>query len=254
MIWKQEHKNTTPSHAVLSYGHTPIFAVSGILRRGDERQYADAGFDGWMPKPIDMKRLMTYLAGAWDAAVESVAHMTISVSNLEDGCSTRVNTNSSTSPARAATRRTSPSPRDSCYARVSDLENAPLMSNQAETPRVPHGAEAVPEAARLVDTLNDDIAPEDIPGAGSRRPRHALSLGVTLHQEHRYGRQLPVPGDSNHGAEQPCQSVSFLYNSCCRIHTNVVEGMFGWMIACCFLRLSFQEKEERGITATGGEH
>lgn len=56
-----------PSHAVQSFGRTPIFAVSGMLRRGDEQLYIDAGFNGWMPKPINMKWLGKCLGGAWDA-------------------------------------------------------------------------------------------------------------------------------------------------------------------------------------------
>jgi len=66
MIREHEQKRPIPSHAVQSCGRVPVFAISGMLRRGDEQRYADAGFDGWMPKPIDMKRLSTYLAGAWD--------------------------------------------------------------------------------------------------------------------------------------------------------------------------------------------
>ncbi|KAK0708630.1 GAF domain-like protein [Lasiosphaeris hirsuta] len=67
MIRQQEHNNPTPSRAVQSCGRTPIFAVSGMLRRGDEQRCIDAGFDGWMPKPVDMKRVATCLAGALDA-------------------------------------------------------------------------------------------------------------------------------------------------------------------------------------------
>lgn len=61
-----------PSHAVQSFGRTPIFAVSGMLRRGDEQLYIDAGFNGWMPKPINMKWLGKCLGGAWDARARSL--------------------------------------------------------------------------------------------------------------------------------------------------------------------------------------
>ncbi|KAK4185997.1 putative signal transduction histidine-protein kinase [Podospora australis] len=63
-----EHQNPTPSRTVQSCGRVPVFVVSGMLRREDEQKYKDAGFDGWMPKPIDMRKLNTYLAGAMDLA------------------------------------------------------------------------------------------------------------------------------------------------------------------------------------------
>ncbi|KAK3316987.1 phytochrome-like protein [Apodospora peruviana] len=66
MIREQEHKTPIPSRAVQICGRTPIFAVSGMLRRSDEELYVKAGFDGLMPKPIDMKRLAVCLAGALD--------------------------------------------------------------------------------------------------------------------------------------------------------------------------------------------
>ncbi|KAK1750934.1 hypothetical protein QBC47DRAFT_352484 [Echria macrotheca] len=73
MIRAQERMRPTPSRAVQSCGHTPIFAVSGMLRRGDERRYVDAGFDGWMPKPINMRQLAMCLVGAWDRCAQGCA-------------------------------------------------------------------------------------------------------------------------------------------------------------------------------------
>ncbi|KAK3987278.1 putative signal transduction histidine-protein kinase [Cladorrhinum sp. PSN332] len=68
MIRQREHTHPTPSRVVQSYGRTPIFAISGMLRAGEEQIYIDVSFDGWMPKPIDMKRLLgTYLAGGLDS-------------------------------------------------------------------------------------------------------------------------------------------------------------------------------------------
>ncbi|KAK5659098.1 hypothetical protein OQA88_1188 [Cercophora sp. LCS_1] len=72
LIREQEDQQPTPSHALQSCGHTPIFAVSGMLRRGEESKFIEAGFDGWIPKPIDMKRLGTCLAGAWDASTRKI--------------------------------------------------------------------------------------------------------------------------------------------------------------------------------------
>lgn len=66
LIRKQEDTHPLPSRAVQSYGRTPIFAVSGNLRRTDIERSAEAGFDGFIPKPIDMKRLATCIAGALD--------------------------------------------------------------------------------------------------------------------------------------------------------------------------------------------
>ncbi|KAK3395205.1 phytochrome-like protein [Podospora didyma] len=66
MIREYEKQYPMPSRAVQSCGRMPIFAISGMLKRGDEQKFIDGGFDGWMPKPVDMRRLATYLAGALD--------------------------------------------------------------------------------------------------------------------------------------------------------------------------------------------
>lgn len=67
-IRELEHTNPTPSRTIQTCGRVPVFVVSGMLRREDQQKYKDADFDGWMPKPIDMRRLNTYLAGAMDMA------------------------------------------------------------------------------------------------------------------------------------------------------------------------------------------
>ncbi|KAK3682924.1 phytochrome-like protein [Podospora appendiculata] len=72
MIREHENKYPTPSRAVQSCGRTPIFAVSGMLRRSDEQRCMSTGFDGWMPKPIDMKRLAACLAGALDPGTRNL--------------------------------------------------------------------------------------------------------------------------------------------------------------------------------------
>ncbi|KAI1120692.1 hsp90-like protein [Nemania abortiva] len=43
--------------------HIPIFAVSASLMEKDKTIYTDAGFDGWILKPIDFKRLHVLLDG-----------------------------------------------------------------------------------------------------------------------------------------------------------------------------------------------
>lgn len=62
-------------------GRVPIFAVSASLLEKDARRYIDAGFDGWIMKPINFHRLNelldclrnegarkneTYVPGHWE--------------------------------------------------------------------------------------------------------------------------------------------------------------------------------------------
>lgn len=47
-------------------GHIPIFAVSASLVEKDKSIYTDAGFNGWILKPIDFKRLNVLLDGIAD--------------------------------------------------------------------------------------------------------------------------------------------------------------------------------------------
>lgn len=47
----------------------PIFAVSASLVEKSKDTYIDAGFDGWILKPIDFKRLSTLLAGINDTEI-----------------------------------------------------------------------------------------------------------------------------------------------------------------------------------------
>ncbi|KAJ4254346.1 hypothetical protein NW762_009938 [Fusarium torreyae] len=49
----------------------PIFAVSASLVERERQTYIDAGFDGWILKPIDFKRLNTLLAGITDEDVRN---------------------------------------------------------------------------------------------------------------------------------------------------------------------------------------
>ena len=65
MIRSYEKTNTS---AVLSTrarvnGRVPIFAVSASLVEKERQTYIDAGFDGWILKPIDFKRLSILLSG-----------------------------------------------------------------------------------------------------------------------------------------------------------------------------------------------
>lgn len=61
----------TPEHAGHSEyakvnGRIPIFAVSASLVEKDKDIYVEAGFDGWILKPIDFKRLNVLLEGIYD--------------------------------------------------------------------------------------------------------------------------------------------------------------------------------------------
>jgi CheY-like chemotaxis protein len=47
-------------------GRIPIFAVSASLVEHDRPSYVEAGFDGWVLKPIDFKRLNELLSGIYN--------------------------------------------------------------------------------------------------------------------------------------------------------------------------------------------
>lgn len=70
MIRSFEKSHTDPSlskQAALN-GRIPIFAVSASLEEKDRQTYIDAGFDGWILKPIDFKRLSVLLSGIANGA------------------------------------------------------------------------------------------------------------------------------------------------------------------------------------------
>jgi CheY-like chemotaxis protein len=52
-------------------GRVPIFAVSASLVERERQTYIDAGFDGWILKPIDFKRLGVLLEGIVDEEVRN---------------------------------------------------------------------------------------------------------------------------------------------------------------------------------------
>ena len=63
----RSHEKTTPETALsqkaVLNGRIPIFAVSASLIEKDRQTYIDAGFDGWILKPVDFKRLGVLMAG-----------------------------------------------------------------------------------------------------------------------------------------------------------------------------------------------
>lgn len=68
MIRSFEQTPEHPGYSKLASinGRIPIFAVSASLVEHERQTYIDAGFDGWILKPIDFKRLNTLLTGISD--------------------------------------------------------------------------------------------------------------------------------------------------------------------------------------------
>ncbi|KAG5923584.1 hypothetical protein E4U42_004919 [Claviceps africana] len=66
MIRSMEKSHDHKGHSRLAANNNqriPIFAVSASLMEQKRQHYMDAGFDGWILKPIDFKRLSTLLTG-----------------------------------------------------------------------------------------------------------------------------------------------------------------------------------------------
>ncbi|KAF7551065.1 hypothetical protein G7Z17_g5273 [Cylindrodendrum hubeiense] len=59
------------SNLASSNRRIPIFAVSASLVERERQTYVDAGFDGWILKPIDFKRLSTLLIGISEEEVRN---------------------------------------------------------------------------------------------------------------------------------------------------------------------------------------
>jgi CheY-like chemotaxis protein len=55
-----------------SYGRIPIIAVSASLLEQARDSYIDIGFDGWILKPIDFKRLESILAATQDEQIRAL--------------------------------------------------------------------------------------------------------------------------------------------------------------------------------------
>ncbi|MCJ1243572.1 Light-sensor Protein kinase [Trapelia coarctata] len=61
--YEKTHPNETLSNRAALNGRVPVFAVSASLIEKNLQLYIDAGFDGWILKPIDFKRLAVLLSG-----------------------------------------------------------------------------------------------------------------------------------------------------------------------------------------------
>ena len=51
----------------------PVFAVSASLVESEKQSYIDAGFDGWVMKPINFLRLNVLLRGISDEVIKKQA-------------------------------------------------------------------------------------------------------------------------------------------------------------------------------------
>ncbi|KAM0272530.1 hypothetical protein ACHAQH_008690 [Verticillium albo-atrum] len=69
--FEQSHEHCAHSALAAHNGRVPIFAVSASLIEREKNTYADAGFDGWILKPVDFKRLHTLLLGIVDDNVRT---------------------------------------------------------------------------------------------------------------------------------------------------------------------------------------
>jgi len=54
------------------YGRVPIIAVSASISEHNREEYIESGFDGWILKPIDFKRLEAILTAIQDEQLREV--------------------------------------------------------------------------------------------------------------------------------------------------------------------------------------
>lgn len=73
MIRAFEHSDDHPGLSELATRHSriPVFAVSASLVEREKDNYIDAGFDAWVLKPIDFKRLEKLIRGIGDDGVRN---------------------------------------------------------------------------------------------------------------------------------------------------------------------------------------
>ncbi|KAL3421993.1 hsp90-like protein [Phlyctema vagabunda] len=69
--FEKAHRSSNLSSRAAKNGRVPIFAVSASLLERNIQMYIDAGFDGWILKPIDFKRLNSLLGGIVDDDVRN---------------------------------------------------------------------------------------------------------------------------------------------------------------------------------------
>jgi DNA-binding response OmpR family regulator len=64
--FEKTHSATCLSHRARLNSRIPIFAVSASLVESEKQKYIDTGFDGWILKPVDFKRVGLLLKGIVD--------------------------------------------------------------------------------------------------------------------------------------------------------------------------------------------
>lgn len=66
----RSHEKTNPQHSLSARagmnGRVPVIAVSASLEESKRQTYIDAGFDGWILKPISFSRLSELMTGIVD--------------------------------------------------------------------------------------------------------------------------------------------------------------------------------------------
>ena len=60
---EQSALKSSTSVSACASRHIPIFAVSASLMEKDRQTYIDSGFDGWIMKPINFRRVEELLEG-----------------------------------------------------------------------------------------------------------------------------------------------------------------------------------------------
>lgn len=64
--FEKTHSSGCLSRRARLNARIPIFAVSASLLEREKQRYIDTGFDGWILKPVDFKRLRLFLRGLVD--------------------------------------------------------------------------------------------------------------------------------------------------------------------------------------------
>lgn len=64
--FEKTHPNSCLSYRAQCNHRIPIFAVSASLVEKERQKYIDLGFDGWILKPVDFKRVDQLLKGIID--------------------------------------------------------------------------------------------------------------------------------------------------------------------------------------------
>ncbi|KAI9736558.1 MAG: hypothetical protein M1818_006069 [Claussenomyces sp. TS43310] len=69
--FEKQHNQNHLSLRARQNGRVPVFAVSASLVERERQTYVNAGFDGWVLKPIDFKRLSVLLLGIVDEKIRN---------------------------------------------------------------------------------------------------------------------------------------------------------------------------------------